>query len=168
MALPVNSQKQCPQLPLLPLSFNSGLKYSKNHLKKLQEDIFSLCFAQVACHICVTFSGQNNSKLPLVAASVSCVRLSHALCVDSEGNLLKNTANKSFICSKRACVCEWVWEGVEGQKWEQCFLCLDGLFIWKPWCLSMAQGGWTSMFSFCRSYSQTIKLLLSLNIHSTP
>lgn len=59
--------------------------------KEGQEEIF----AQVACHISVTFTSQNNPWLPLAPASASSMCLSHALCVDSEGNLLKNIVDKA-------------------------------------------------------------------------
>lgn len=59
--------------------------------KELGEEIF----AQVACHASVTFTCQNNSRLPLALASASSLCLSHALCVDSEGNLLKNIVDKA-------------------------------------------------------------------------
>lgn len=59
--------------------------------KELQEEIFT----QVACHISVTFSSQNNSRLPLAPTSASSLCLSHASRVDSEGNLLKNIVDKA-------------------------------------------------------------------------
>jgi len=59
--------------------------------KELREEIF----AQVACHISVTFTRQNNSRLPLAPTSASSFCLSHALCVDTEGNLLKNIVDKA-------------------------------------------------------------------------
>lgn len=119
---------------------------AQNEHKELREEIF----AQVACHISVTFTSQNNSRLPLALTSASSLCLSHALCVDSEGNLLKNS-RQSFVGWK----CVWVglcW-GKGGGR-EQYFLCLDGLFIWK-WqklteylsgTLDLAQGGGTSTF----------------------
>lgn len=59
--------------------------------KELREEIS----AQVACHISVTFTSQNNSRLALTPTSASSLCLSHALCVDSEGNLLKNIVDKA-------------------------------------------------------------------------
>lgn len=83
--------------------------------KELREEIS----AQVACHISVTFTRQNNSRLPLAPTSASSLCLSHALCVDSEGNLLTNITDKA---SSAESLC------VDGEN-EQYFLCLDELFI---------------------------------------
>lgn len=70
--------------------------------KELREEIF----AQVACHISVTFTSQNNSRLSLTPASASSLCLSHALCVDTEGNLLQNIVDKaSWAKTVYVCVC---------------------------------------------------------------
>lgn len=90
---------------------------------ELREEIF----AQVACHISVTFTSQNNSRLSLAPTSASSLCLSHALCVDSEGNLLQNIVDKA---SWAEIVCERVYVVDRGER-EQYFLCLEGLFIWK-------------------------------------
>lgn len=74
--------------------------------KELREEIF----AQVACHISVTFTSQNNSRLPLTPTSASSLCLSHACRVDSEGNLLQNIVDKAswaetvYECTQ----CVWV------------------------------------------------------------
>lgn len=83
-------QKQCP--PFLP-AIVSWMEFdiAQYEHKELREEIF----AQVACHISVTFTSQNNSRLPLAPTSASSLCLSHALCVDSEGNLLKNIVDKA-------------------------------------------------------------------------
>lgn len=70
--------------------------------KELREEIS----AQVACHISVTFTCQNNSRLTLAPTSASSLCLSHALCVDSEGNLLTNIADKASL-AESVCVCWW-------------------------------------------------------------
>lgn len=81
-----------------PVSFLAIVLYLmfeifKNCHKMLRGDFFC---PQVAYHISVTFTWQNNSKLPVVPASVSSVCLSHAMCMDSEGNLLKTLKTKAW------------------------------------------------------------------------
>lgn len=59
--------------------------------KELREGIFS----QVACHISVTSTGQNNTRVPPAPPSASSLCLSHAPLVDSEGNLFGNIVDKA-------------------------------------------------------------------------
>lgn len=82
-------QQYPPFLPAIVLWMEFDI--AQNDHKELREEIF----AQVACHISVTFTSQNNSRLPLAHMSASSLCLSHALCVDSEGNLLKNIVDKA-------------------------------------------------------------------------
>lgn len=83
--------KQCsPFLSTIVLSMEVDIVEYEH--KELREEIF----AQVACHISVTFTSQNNSRLPLAPTSASSSCLSHALCVDSEGNPLKKHLRQSY------------------------------------------------------------------------
>lgn len=85
------TQKQYPPfLPAIVLWMECDI--ARHEHKELREEIF----AQVACHISVTFTSQNNSRLPLAPTSASSLCLSHALCVDSEGNLLENIIDKAW------------------------------------------------------------------------
>lgn len=59
--------------------------------KKPEEGIFT----QVACHVPVTSTGKNNSRVPSAPPSTSSHCLSHAPLVDSGGNLLGNTGDKA-------------------------------------------------------------------------
>lgn len=74
--------------------------------------------------------------------------------MDSEGNLLKNNANKSFICSK----CVWV-----GGRRRVRMGTVFPLFGWVVYlealvCIDLTQGGGTSMFSApCRFAGAALK-----------
>lgn len=57
----------------LPLSCGQ-FDIAQNEHKEVQEDIS----AQVVCHVSVTFTCQNNSRLPLAPMSASSLCLSHA------------------------------------------------------------------------------------------
>lgn len=118
--------------------------------------------AQVPCHISVTFTCQNNSRLPLAPTSASSLCLSHALCVDSEGNLLKNITEHHRPESVHECVCWWRW-------WTWTVFPLFGWAVYlemgrKTYCVStgtldLAQGVGTSTFIFC-FFSETMKLIV--------
>lgn len=66
--------------------------------KEVQEDIS----AQVVCHVSVTFTCQNNSRLPLAPMSASSLCLSHAFVC---GQRRKST-QKHYKASQVASVCE--------------------------------------------------------------
>lgn len=69
--------------------------------KELREDIS----AQVACHISVTFTCQNNSRLPLAPMSVSSFCLSHAFVLTVEEIYLEPSQTKHHRPKAHVCVC---------------------------------------------------------------
>ncbi len=100
--------------------------------KELQEEIF----AQVACHISLTFTRPNNSRLSFAPTSASSFCLSHALCVDSEGNLLENIIDKA---SQAESVYKTVHDGGLGWTWTVFPLFGRAVYletVWKARCVS--------------------------------
>lgn len=95
----------------------------------------------------MTFASQNNSSLPLAPTSASFLCLSHALCVDSEGNLLKNIVDKASLADvvyepayECVCVC------VIGEEMNSISIvqmgCLFGVSEEDLLCISAAHKTW--------------------------
>lgn len=118
MSLPVSGSCTETIAPFL-LAIVLWMKFDivEREHKELREEIF----AQVACHISVTFTSQNNSRLPLLS-----LHPLPPLCVFP--TLCEWTVKETY--SKKQCVCVCSVKEVECEHY---FLCLDGLFVLKWW-----------------------------------